>query len=97
MGTISLLISRTLAEQPRHLNDGCVENVENELRRNPDREHQQRDGDDDELLAADEIGETAATFGERPAEERLHRTHESHSSEKETDHGGGGEGSSGGK
>ena len=97
MGTISLLISRALGEQARHVNGSCVEDVENKLRRNPDREHQKRDRDDDKLLASDEIGETAATFGERAAEERLHRTHESDGGEKQTEHCDGGEGGRGRK
>ena len=86
-----------LGEQTRHLNDGGVEDVEKKLRRNPDREHQERDRDDDELLAAHKIGETTAAFGKRSAEERLHRAHESHGREKEAEHSDGGKGGNGRK
>ena len=74
-----------LAEQSRHLNDGGVEDIEDELRIDADREHQQRGRDDDEFFVADEVGETAATFGERPAEEGLHHAHESHGREKQAE------------
>src|SRR6266446_10416764 len=83
---ISLLIVPS-RKQPRHVNDGCVEDVEDELRIDADGEHQERDGNDDELLAPNEIGETATTFDKWTAEKRLHRAHESHGREKKTQHG----------
>src|SRR5260370_12015981 len=83
IGMISLLILPS-RKQPRHVNDGCVEDVEDELRIDADGEHQERDRNDDELLAPNEIGETATTFAKWTPEKRLHRTHESHAPEKKT-------------
>ncbi len=82
-GTISLLIPS--GKQARHLNDGGVEDVENELRRDADREHEERDRNNDELLASQKIGKDAATIGERTAEERLHRAHKHDGRDEKTD------------
>ena len=87
----------TLAEQSRHLNDGCVENVEYKLRRDANGEHEQRDRNDRDLFPRQKIRKSAAILCQRPTEERLHRAHESHGREKETDYGDGGEGGSGRK
>ena len=54
--------SRSSGKQSRHLNDGCVEDVEDELRRDADGEHEQGDGNDDPFLAALEIGEGRCNF-----------------------------------
>src|SRR5260370_37290111 len=86
IGMISLLIVPS-RKQPRHVNDGCVEDVEDELRIDADGEHQERDGNADELLAPNEIGETATTFDNWTAEKRLHRAHERHGRENKTHHG----------
>src|SRR5260370_36406114 len=86
IGMTSLLIVPS-HKQPRHVNDGCVEDVEDELRIDADGEHQERDGNDDELLAPNEIGETATTCDKWTAENRLHRAHENHCREKKTQHG----------
>src|SRR5439155_11236322 len=59
-------------KQSRHLDDSCIENVEDELRGDADDEHEQCHRNDDELFASQEIGERAATFGQGTAEERLH-------------------------
>src|SRR4029453_10209661 len=53
------------AKQSRHLNDGAVEDIEDELRRDADCEHEQCDGNNDELFAPQEIGERPATVGQR--------------------------------
>src|SRR5712692_10476091 len=90
LGTISLLIPTASGKQTRHLDDGCVEDVEDELGRDADRKHEQRDGDNDELLIQSKIDKGAATFGERTAEERLHRAHKRDCRDQQTDHGDGG-------
>src|SRR5262249_32585103 len=80
------LYSFPSAKQPRHLNDGGVKNVEHELRSEADREHEQGGRNDDEFFTTKEIGKTGATFGERAAEEQLHRAHERYGRKKETQH-----------
>src|SRR4030095_2151990 len=72
IGMISFFIPWSSGKQTRHLSDGGVEDVEDELRRDADREHEQCDGNDDELFASQKIGERAATLGQGTAEERLH-------------------------
>ena len=52
------------AKQPRHLNDRCVEDVEDKLRRDADGKHEQCDRDNDEFFAWQKIGKCAATFCE---------------------------------
>ena len=79
----------TLAEQSRHLNDGGVEDVENKLRRDPDGEHEQRDGNNDPFLAAPEIGKGVTTLRQRTAEERLHHAHEDDGGNEKADYGDG--------
>src|SRR5436190_14477421 len=70
-------------KQVRHLDDGAVENVEEELRRDADGEHQQRHGNDDEFLATEEIGKRATVFRERTAKEHLHGAQKSDGSEEQ--------------
>ena len=41
-----------------------IEDVEDELRRDADDEHEERDGNDDEFLASQKIGESPATLGQ---------------------------------
>src|SRR5437899_9657393 len=79
--------SKSSGKKSRHLNDGCVENVEDELRRDADGEHEQRDRNDDPLLASPQIRKPAATFRERTAEERLHRAHKHDCCDQKTDRG----------
>ncbi len=67
IGMISLLIDSR--EQPRHLNDGCVENVEQELRCNADGKHEQCHRDNHELFASQKIGKSGTTFCEWSAKE----------------------------
>ena len=74
------------AEQARHLNDRGVEDVEDELRCDADREHEQRDGHNYERLASPEIGKSAATLCQRTAEERLHRMRKHDGRDEKTDH-----------
>ena len=73
-GMISSLMKLSSSEQPSHLNDGRVENVENELRGETDGEHEQGHWNDYEFLAPQKVRKRAATFDQRPAEKRLHRT-----------------------
>src|SRR5262249_25631249 len=77
------------AKQSRHLNDGCVENVKDELRRDANGEHEQSHGNHDEFFPAQKIGEHAATFCEWPAEKRLHRSHKNDGCDEKADHGDG--------
>ena len=77
------------AKQPRHLNDCRVENVEDELRRDAYREHEQRYGNHDKFFPSQKIGERAATFCERSAEQRLHRSHKNDGGDEKADHGDG--------
>ena len=79
----------TSAQQSCHLNDGCVEDVEDELRREANGEHEQRDGHNHERLGSPEIGKPAATLRQRTAEERLHRTRKHDCCDEKTDHGNG--------
>src|SRR5438874_2271116 len=72
IGMISFFIPCSSGKEARHFNDGGVENVEDELRRDADCEHEQSDRNDDELFASQKIGERAATLGQGTAEERLH-------------------------
>src|SRR3982074_3569101 len=91
-GRISLLIPTISRKQASHLHHGRVEYVEDELRRDTEREHQQRDGNDDPFLIAQKIGKSAATFREWTAEERLHRAHEDDGGDEKAERGDGGEG-----
>ena len=77
------------AEQSRHLNDRGVDDVEDELRHDADREHEQRDGHNHERLGSPEIGKPAATLRQRTAEERLHRARKHDCCDEKTDHGNG--------
>src|SRR6266550_256298 len=94
----SLCSSRLLSgKQPRHLYNGGVKNVEEELRRDTDHEHEKRDWNNRPLLVRLEIGKIGAGFSERTAEERLHRAHKDNGSKKETKHRDGGIAGSDGK
>ena len=63
-------------KQARHLDDGAVENVEEELRRDADGEHQQRHGNDDEIAAIiDAIRQLMAPL-EKPRREIGFHVHE---------------------
>src|SRR6266581_217219 len=84
MGMICLLIES--CKQSRHLNDCCFENVENELRRDADGEHQQCHRSDDKFFASQKIRKRAATVCERPTEERLHGAHEDDGCDEKPDH-----------
>ena len=87
----------TLAEQSRHLNDGCVENVEYELRCDANGEHEQRDRNDRDLFPRQKIRKGAAILCQRPTEKRLHRAHENDRCNKQADHRKSREGCSNGK
>ena len=63
------------AKQPRHMNNGGIENVENELWRDANGKHEQCHGNYDKFFAAQKIGERGATFRQSSTEERLHRSH----------------------
>src|SRR6266496_469068 len=86
IGMISFFIPWSSGKQARHFSDGRVEDVEDELRRDTDCEHEQSDRNDDELFASQKIGKRAATFDERTAEERLHRAHKRDRRDKQTYH-----------
>lgn len=66
------ILSISSGKHPRHLRDGCVENVEDELRRDADGEHEQGHRNNDEFLASQKIGKRPATLSQGTAEERLH-------------------------
>src|SRR6266496_3555849 len=83
MGMICLLIES--CKQSRHLNDRCVENVENELRCDADGEHQQCYRSNDEFFASQKIRKRAATVCERPTEEGLHGAYEDNGRHEKTD------------
>ena len=68
------------------MNDGRIENVEYELRRDADGEHEQCDRNDDKLFPSQKIGERAATFCEWSAEEGLHHSHKNDGCDEEADH-----------
>src|SRR5882724_13250853 len=87
IGTACLLIRGDSSKQPCHLYHGGVENVEEELGRDADGEHEKRDRNYDPLLVRSEIGKSDTGFDERTAEERLHRAHEDDGGEEETEHG----------
>ena len=57
-------------KQARHVGDGCIEDVEDELRRDADGKHEQSDRNDDEFLASQKVRKRSATLSERTAEER---------------------------
>ena len=77
------------AKQPRHLNDGRIENVEDELWRDADGEHEQRYGNHDKFFPSQKVGERAATFCQRSAEESLHRSEENDGCNEKADDGDG--------
>src|SRR5262245_66249399 len=74
-------------EQPRHMNDGRIENVEDELRKDADGEHEQCYRNHDKFLASQKIRERAAGFCEWSAKEALHRSHKNDGCHEEADHG----------
>ena len=65
-GMISLFIRSVSAEQARHFRDGCVEDVEDELRRDADGEHEQRDRNNDEFFASPKIDNRRAIRASGP-------------------------------
>src|SRR6516225_4907211 len=77
------------AKQPRHMNNGGIENVENELWRDADGEHEQRHRNYDKFFATQKIGERAATFRQSSTEKRLHRSHKNDRCHEKADHGNG--------
>src|SRR2546421_5978999 len=66
--TSSLLMAPPSREQPRHLHNGGVENVEEKLRRDADGEHEKCDRNYYPLLVRSEIGKNDTGFNERTAE-----------------------------
>jgi hypothetical protein len=80
-------IRENSGKQPRHLHDGGVEHAEKELGGDANGEHEKRDRNYYPLLVRLQIGKTDTGFGQRTAEERLHRPHEHDGSEKETENG----------
>src|SRR5712691_10759932 len=84
---ISLLISiKSSGKQSRHVNDGGVEDVEDELRGDADGEHEQSYWNNDELFASPKIDKCSAAFGERAAEEGLHGARERDGGHEQTDY-----------
>src|SRR2546430_4031771 len=83
---ISLLTRGNSGKQPCHLRNRGVENVEEELGRDADGEHEKCDRDHP-LLVRPEIGKSVTGFNERPAEKRLHYTHKDDGGKEETEHG----------
>ena len=77
------------AKQPRHLNDGRIENVEDELRHDADGEHEQCHRNHDKFFPSQKIGECAAIFCKRSAKQRLHRSHKNDGCDEKADHGNG--------
>ena len=73
-------------KQPRHLDDGAVEDVEEELGRDADGEHEKGDRNYYPLLVRPELGKSDTGFDERAAEKRLHRAHKNNGSEEKTDY-----------
>src|SRR5205807_3328422 len=71
----------------RHLHYGRIENVEQELRRDANGEHEQCYRHDDEPFAWPEVRECRAVRVERSAKQRLHYSHERDRSEKQAEHG----------
>ena len=69
------------------MNDGRIENVEDELRCHAYCKHEQCYGDDDKFFPSQKIGERAATFCEWSTEQRLHRSHENDGCDEKADHG----------
>ena len=89
-GGINWLFAPISGEEPRHLDDGAVEDVERELRCDPEGEHEQGHGNDDELFASKKIRKAIATFSQGTAEEHLNRAQESHGGEEQAEEGHGG-------
>ncbi len=71
------------------MNDGRIENVEQELRRDADGEHEQCDRNHDKFFPLQKIGERAATFCKWSAKQRLHRSHKNDRGDEKADHGNG--------
>ena len=71
------------------MNDGRIENVENELRRYANGEHEQCYGNHNEFFPPQKIGKRTAIFCERSAEESLHRSHKNNGGDEKADHGDG--------
>ena len=77
------------AKQPRHLDDGRIENVEDELWRDADGEHEQCYGNHDKFFPSQKVGERAATFCKRSAKQRLHRPHKNDGGDEKANYGNG--------
>src|SRR3954471_10836288 len=75
------------AKQPRHVNHRRIEDVEDELRCDADREHEQCYGNHDEFFSSQKIGKRAATFCERSAEESLHGSYKNDGGDEKAYHG----------
>ena len=71
------------------MNDGRIEDVEHELWRDADGEHEQCYGNHDKFFSSQKIGERAATFCEGSAEESLHHSHKNDGGDEKADHGDG--------
>src|SRR6266480_7537822 len=85
IGTACLLIRGDSSKQQCHLYHGGVENIEEELGRDADDEHEKGDRNYYPLLVRPELGKSDTGFDERAAEKRLHHAHEDNGSEEETE------------
>ena len=68
------------------MNDGRIENVEDELRHDADDEHEKCHRNHDKFFPSQKIGERAATLCEWSAEERLHRSHKNDRCDEKAEH-----------
>src|SRR5436309_1650581 len=64
---------------------GGIENIEDELGRDADHEHEKGDRNYYPLLVRPELGKSDTGFDERAAEKRLHRAHKDNGSEEQTE------------
>src|SRR5437588_13117952 len=86
IGTACLLIRGDSSKQPCHLYHGGVENVEEELGRDADGEHEKGDRNYYPLLVRPELGKSDTGFDKRAAEKRLQHAHKHNGGEEETDY-----------
>src|SRR5579885_1008515 len=77
---------RESTEQPRHLNHGCVKNVEQELRRDANGKHQQRRRNDSQSFPLSKVRQRAAVIRERSAKKQLHRSRKNNRRDEQTNH-----------